>query len=352
MDTIFKDLKIVELASVLAGPSVGMFFAELGAKVIKVENKTTGGDVTRNWHISKEDKDKTAAYFHSINYNKTHVFWDLKDAGDYQKLINELEDTDIIISNFNDETASKFNVSYDQLSSKFPQLIYSQLIGFANHPERAAYDVVLQAESGFLSMCGINEKMKCKMPVALIDILAAHQMKEGILVALIQRMKNGKGLKVECSLNKSAIASLANQATNYLMVNHIPQPMGTKHPNIAPYGELFHTKDKQEIVLAIGTDKQFKKLCEILNAEYLIEDARFTNNSNRVKNREILEEELSKSINTIDSVLLFSLANDNRIPIGHVKNLEQVFATKSGKEMILVSDDGTKRASTISFNFC
>ncbi len=351
MDTIFKDLKIVELASVLAGPAVGMFFAELGANVLKVENKTTGGDVTRNWHIAKEDKSKTAAYFHSINYNKTHVFWDLKDPDDYQKLLKELEDTDILISNFNDSTAQKFLVAYSQLFHKFPQLIYAQLIGFVNHPERAAYDVVLQAESGFLSMCGISEDMKCKMPVALIDILAAHQLKEGILVGLIKRMKSGKGSKIECSLDKSAIASLANQATNYLNVQHIPKPLGSKHPNIAPYGDLFFTKDGMEIVLAIGSEKQFAGLCEILDAKALLADDRFTSNGARVSNRLALIDLLAKHIALIDGNKLFELAAERRIPIGHVKNLEQVFKTRTGKEMVLESEDGAKRVSTISFKF-
>ena len=211
--------------------------------------------------------------------------------------------------------------------------------------------MVLQAESGFLSMCGISEDMKCKMPVALIDILAAHQLKEGILVGLIKRMKSGKGSKIECSLDKSAIASLANQATNYLNVQHIPKPLGSKHPNIAPYGDLFFTKDGMEIVLAIGSEKQFAGLCEILDAKALLADDRFTSNGARVSNRLALIDLLAKHIALIDGNKLFELAAERRIPIGHVKNLEQVFKTRTGKEMVLESEDGAKRVSTISFKF-
>jgi crotonobetainyl-CoA:carnitine CoA-transferase CaiB-like acyl-CoA transferase len=349
VDKVFENLKIVELASVLAGPAVGMFFAELGATVLKVENKTTGGDVTRNWHISKEDRSKTAAYFHAINYKKTNVFWDLKSGEDYGKLIKEILDADIVISNFNNKTASKFKVDYDTFSAKNPQLIYAQLTGFANNPSRAAYDVVLQAESGFLSMCGISENQKARMPVALIDVLAAHQLKEGILIAMLKRIKSGKGMKIECSLDKSAIASLANQATNYLMVNHVPQPIGTQHPNIAPYGDLFNTKDGQEIVLSIGSDKQFQNLCTIINADDIKDNDDYKSNADRVKNRKQLVAELGKYIQEISSEELFSQAEKNKVPIGHVKNLEQVFNTKTGKEMVLESEDGAKRVSTIAF---
>ncbi len=349
MNDIFKGLKVIELASVLAGPAVGMFFAELGAEVIKIENKKTKGDVTRNWHISSEDKNKTAAYYHSINYNKESKLWDLTEAEDYKKLLNELQDTDILISNFNEQTAEKFKVNYKKLSSLFPRLIYAQLTGFVFEKDRPAYDIVLQAESGFLSMCGLNNTSRARLPVALIDILAAHQLKEGILIALLKRSTTNKGSKVECTLEESAIASLANQATNYLIANHIPEPLGTIHPNIAPYGDIFETKDRQEIVLSVGTDKQFKALCRILNVEELMEDSRFQNNPDRVKNRKALINSLTKKIEQFVCEDILMEAKKNKVPIGQIKNLKQVFETKTGQEMILESKDGARRVKTVAF---
>lgn len=349
MNDIFKGLKVIELASVLAGPAVGMFFAELGAEVIKIENKKTKGDVTRNWHISSEDKNKTAAYYHSINYNKKSQFWDLTEAEDYKKLLNELQDTDILISNFNEQTAEKFKVSYKNLSSIFPRLIYAQLTGFVHEKDRPAYDIVLQAESGFLSMCGLNETSKARLPVALIDILAAHQLKEGILIAMLKRVKSNTGSKIECTLEESAISSLANQATNYLIANHIPKPLGTIHPNISPYGDIFKTKDDQEIVLSIGTNKQFYSLCNILKTNELIDDERFITNPDRVKNRIELIEKLSIKIKDFNCSDLLKKAKSNKVPLGQIKNLEQVFETKTGKSMILESEDGTKRVKTVAF---
>lgn len=349
MNEIFNGLKVIELASVLAGPAVGMFFAELGAEVIKVENKKTDGDVTRKWHISGEDTSKTAAYFHSINYNKTHLFLDLADEADQTTLREILTNADIVISNFNDKTAEKFGVDFTTLKNLFPQIIYAQLTGFKHEWSRLAYDIVLQAETGFLSMCGLSSDQKARMPVALIDILAAHQLKEGILIALLQRERTGKGSKIETTLEESAIASLANQATNYLMANKIPHPMGTQHPNIAPYGDIFKTIDNQEIVLSVGTDKQFTTLCELLNLQSLSKEDRFAKNADRVKNRAELNKLLAEAISKKNCEQFLKESKENKVPVGHVKNIQQVFEGETGKGMILESEDGSKRAQTVAF---
>ncbi len=350
MSEIFKNLKIVEIASVLAGPAVGMFFAELGAHVLKVENKATGGDVTRKWHISSEDKSKTAAYYHSINFNKESVFWDLKNKEDYEKLQNELAEADVLISNFNVHTAKKFKVAYEQIKEQFPQLIYAELNGFAEDAYRPAYDIVLQAETGYLSMCGLNKTHKARMPVALIDILAAHQLKEGILIALLERFKTNKGCKISCSLEESAIASLANQATNYLIADHVPKPMGTKHPNIAPYGDIFNTSDGEEITLAIGSDKQFDSLCRVLGIKNIAADNRFHSNAERVKNRKELLSVLATEIIKIPLHSFSDTCKKEKIPMGHVKDLEAVFQSPVAKKMTLEDRDGIKRVSTIAFH--
>ena len=257
MFSFFKNLKVVELASVLAGPSVGMFFAELGCDVKKVEHPS--GDMTRKWKLPKENKEANiSGYYCSVNWGKEVHFSNLKNKKDNQKVREWISEADILISNFKYGDADKFNLSYASLREDNPRLIYAHLSGYGSDTARAAFDVIIQAESGFMHMNGQSDGPPTKMPVALMDVLAAHQMKEGILCALLEREKTGKGGLIEASLIDSGIASLANQATNYLMGDSIPSRKGSIHPNIAPYGEYFECKDGKLMVLAIGTDKQFQ----------------------------------------------------------------------------------------------
>jgi crotonobetainyl-CoA:carnitine CoA-transferase CaiB-like acyl-CoA transferase len=348
---IFKDLKIVELASVLAGPSVGMFFAELGAKVVKFENTLTNGDVTRSWKIPNEKTNETSAYFSSINFGKEHILVNYNDHKDLKTVIKTIEDADIVICNFKEGMAEKFNLDYKSINAINPLIIYAQLDGFELQKERVAFDVVLQAECGYMFMNGDRDTPPTKMPLALMDILAAHQMKEGILVALIERIKNNQGSKVVCSLEKSALASLANQASNYLMSGHIPQRIGSLHPNIAPYGEQFETLDKKTVVLAIGADKQFEKLCKILDLN-LFADGNYATNVARVSNRNALQEILSKEIKKQNYEKLMQACLLAQVPIGQVKNMQEVFENPVAKNMVLTETQNgeiTKRISSIAF---
>ncbi len=350
---MFEGLKVVELASVLAGPSVGMFFAEQGATVIKIENKLTGGDLTRHWKLPNENKDSPySAYYSSINYNKKILLLNLKKDDDFHIALSHIKDADIVISNYRKEQAKRLKLDYETLKLLNPKLIYAQLTGFGEHSQRPAFDVVLQAEAGFLYMCGEANRPPVKMPVALIDVLAAHQLKEGILTALWKREKDGKGALIKTSLYQSAIASLVNQASNYLMAGHIPQKMGTQHPNIAPYGDMFYTRDNKAIVLAIGTDAQFENLCTVLNID-LHQNILFNSSVNRVKNRTQLINALSKiiinhNINEIEKLFLV-----HQVPYGRIRNMQEVFENPLAQEMVLEEnfDDKypSKRVQSIAF---
>lgn len=352
--TFFKDLKVIELASVLAGPAVGMFFAELGAQVIKVENKKTGGDVTRNWRLPTESKDTPfAAYYACVNWGKENLFLDLSTNKDQVVLHELIKDADIVISNFNDRSATKIKCSYEQLKAINPKLIFAHLTAYGSDDKRPAFDVALQAETGFLFMNGELDGQPVKMPVALIDILAAHQLKEAILIALLHRYKTGKGSYVTTSLLESAIASLANQATNYLMVNHIPQRMGTLHPNIAPYGDIFYTKDEKAIILAVGTERQWNNLCQVLDLESLINDPLYKTNAERVKNRKALADLIRQPIRQLLRSDLITALNNKNVPVGCVNDMQEVFEMPKAQAMILEEDHGngfvSKRVQTVSF---
>ncbi len=340
MNTFFKDLKVIELANVFAGPAVGMFFAELGAHVIKIENKSTNGDVTRSWKLPSENpNDKGSAYYASVNWSKKSLFLDLKKKSDKAQALDLIRDADIVIANYKKGDAERLGMDYKNLKKINSKLIYAHLSGFGEDSSRTAFDIVLQAETGFMYMNGTTESGPLKMPVALIDILAAHQLKEGVLVAIIKRIKTGEGSKVSVSLYDSAIASLANQASNWLMVNHNPQPIGSLHPNIAPYGEVFSTLDKQLIVLAIGNDKQFKQLCSTLKTNSLFENEKFSSNTNRVKNRIALFEILKTEIQKYNSNDIMNDFINNDVPAGKIKSVKEVFAEEKTEKLILKEKD-------------
>lgn len=330
---MFSNLKILELASVLAGPSVGQFFAELGAEVIKVENLKTGGDVTRTWKGAGEETDDRSAYFCSCNWGKKSIAVDLTTA-EGKLIVKKLAArADIIIASYKPGDADKLGVSYGQLSSNNHQLIYGQITGYGSDNDRVGYDAVIQAESGFMDLNGEKNGLPTKMPVALIDVLAAHQLKEGILIALINRQQTGKGSLVEVSLLQSALSSLANQATNWLVANKLPSRQGSAHPNIAPYGDSFITKDDKRILLAVGSDRQFEDLIQLLHIKDKIQPALFSTNILRVENRYTLNQILAGAIMKQNSITLMHEINRLKIPAGVIQNVLEALSTKEAIEI-------------------
>ncbi len=352
---VLSGLKVVELASVLAGPAVGLFFAELGAEVLKIENKATGGDVTRRWKVPEEDASSSfSAYYACVNWGKQTLLLDLGAPGDWEVVWEAIGKADILLTNFREDSAKRLGLDYARLSKAFPKLIVGQLTGYGPGDGRPAFDVVLQAEAGFLFMTGEPGRDPVKMPVALIDLLAAHQLKEGILLALLQREKTGKGGLVETSLFHSALASLANQATNWLMAGHIPQRMGSRHPNIAPYGDQFICADGKPIVLAIGTERQFQALCDVLDLEEWKTFPLFGSNADRVKHRQELNEGLAKAISRMERAVFLQKCLEKDIPAGSIKDMQEVFETPLAKDMIIewTLPDGSPARSipSVAFN--
>lgn len=350
-----KGLRVVELASVLAGPAVGMFFSELGAEVIKIENKRMGGDVTRTWRLPNESisPDTISSYYASVNWNKETYLLDLEDSEEQAIALKYIQTADIVISNFKTSAAKRLGMDYESLRIIRPDLIFGYIQGFPDDDERVAFDVVLQAEAGFMYMNGSPESEPTKMPVALIDVLAAHQLKEGILLALLKRFQTGKGSLVKVSLLEAALASLVNQATNWLMVGHIAQRIGSLHPNIAPYGELFSTADGKRVVLAIGSDRQFAALCEVLNATELLKNPLFSKNTLRVAHRTELADLLAKKIAEQPSEAFLDRCHKAQVPVGCVRNMKEVFELPAAQNQILTEknhqNQTSKRMATIAF---
>lgn len=348
-------LKVLELASVLAGPSVGMFLAELGATVTKIENPRTNGDVTRHWKQRSENHNSDySAYFASVNWGKQHLFIDLKNEEGAKKVRYLAATSDVILSNFRTGQGERFGLDYESIKKTNPTVIYGHISGFGEDDGRPAYDVVLQAESGYMYMNGQPDSEPTKIPVALIDILSAHQLKEGLLLALFNKERTGKGCKVSVSLLDASVTSLSNQATNWLMNGHIPQRMGSLHPNIAPYGEVLTTSDDKHIVLAVGSEQQFASLCEVLGLQELVDDARFVDNQERVEYRVELKVFLTEKAKLQNADSLMEQFLRHGIPAGIIKSMKEVFDSRQAQNSVLEDEmsDGTtaKRVSQIAFN--
>lgn len=351
----FSGLKVVEFASVLAGPAVGMFLAELGADVVKIENKTTGGDVTRAWKQASEPPDSPiSAYWCSVNWGKKHRMLDLTQAADHAEARALALAADVVISNFKPSSAQKMGLDAHTLRTQNPRLIYAQLHSYADpEDESPAFDAILQAEAGFMYMNGEPDGEPVKMPVALIDILAAHQLKEAILIALLHRERTQEGSTVSTSLLESALASLANQACNFLMNGQIPQRMGTQHPNIAPYGDTYRCSDGETLLLAAGTERQFKQLVQAMDLDFLLQSPEFQTNTSRVIHRDQLNVYLQNRLAQIPITQALALLKTAGVPAARIRDMKGVFDMPAAQGMILYENtsDGipTQRLKTIAF---
>jgi crotonobetainyl-CoA:carnitine CoA-transferase CaiB-like acyl-CoA transferase len=333
-----KDLIVLELASVLAGPGVGQFFAELGAEVIKVENLKTSGDVTRSWKSADEATDDRSAYFCSVNWGKQSIALDLNTPEGLNIVHRLAQRAHIVIASYKPGDAEKLGVDYPTLSRDHPELIYGQVTGYGSGSQRVGYDAIIQAESGFMFMNGEPGGRSLKIPVALMDVLAGHQLKEGLLLALLEKTQSGKGKFIEVSLIQAAVASLVNQASNYLIAGKVPSKQGSAHPNIAPYGDVFATSDDKEILLAIGTDRQFAHLIKILKINDISNENRFESNVLRVRNRVLLNRILGETIRKFEARDLLERLQREKIPAGLIRNLQEVMETPEIQD-IMVSND-------------
>ncbi|GAB4130365.1 MAG: CaiB/BaiF CoA-transferase family protein [Raineya sp.] len=337
---ILEGLKVIELASVLAAPSVGQFLAELGAEVIKIENPLQGGDVTRSWSLAGEQAlDGRSAYFTSINWGKTSVLLNLQESKALAQLYEMVKTADVVLASYKPFDAEKLKVSYTDLLKINPNLIYGHITGYGSQVARVGYDAIIQAEAGFVYMNGEPACQPSKMPVALVDMLAGHQLKQGILLALLEREKTGKGSLIEVSLFDSAVSALVNQASNWLNAGYIPKQMGSQHPNIVPYGSIFYTKDQKMITLAVGTDKHFAQLCKILQIPELAQNPKFTTNAQRVIHREELLPILEEKIALWEKNDLLLNLEKAQIPAGGINTMPEVFELEYVKNLILEDEN-------------
>jgi crotonobetainyl-CoA:carnitine CoA-transferase CaiB-like acyl-CoA transferase len=339
VDRLFGDLVVLEAASVLAGPAVGMFFAELGATVVKVENLTTRGDTTRRWKLPSEPEGAdVSGYFSCVNWGKQSIGLNFALPEGRDVLLDLVRRSDIFLQSFKPGDERKFQLGYPALSALNDRLIYAHITAYGPDDDRTGFDAVLQAETGFTGMNGVSGGGPVKMPVALIDLLLAHQLKQALLLALMERLHTGKGSYTTVSLFQAGVASLANQATNYLVGHTVPGREGSDHPNIVPYGTVFRTADGHDVVLAVGTDPQFRALCEVLGIPEAADDERFRTNTARVAHREPVKRLIAECIARMRCARLLEALRTRRVPAGAVRGMDEVFGQPPAQALLL---DGT-----------
>lgn len=321
-----EGMKVVELARILAGPWIGQSLADLGAEVIKVE--AANGDDTRHWGppFIERDGDKTAAYFYSANRGKTSVIADFRTEAGQKQVRDLVADADILIENFKVGGLKKYGLDYDSLAELNPRLIYCSITGFGQdgpYAQRAGYDFLIQGLSGLMSITGEPDRQPQKVGVAVTDVVTGLYGTVGVLAAVEQRHRTGKGQHIDMSLLDCATAMLANQAMNYLSTGESPMRKGNDHPNISPYQAL-PTADGH-IILAVGNDGQFQRLCKVLDRPDLAQAPEFASNIDRVAHRDRLTAELEKAFTQWTSTDILAALEKATVPAGPINSVGQAF---------------------------
>ncbi len=325
--TPLHGLKVVELARILAGPWVGQSLADLGAEVVKVESHE--GDDTRRWGppFIERDGDKSAAYYYAANRGKTCVTADFRTPEGQQQVRDLVADADILVENFKVGGLQKYGLDYDSLSALNPRLIYCSITGFGQdgpYAKRAGYDFLLQGMSGLMSITGEADGQPQKVGVAVTDVVTGLYGTIGILAAVEQRHRTGKGQHIDMSLLDCATALLANQAMNFLATGDSPMRQGNAHPNIAPY-QVVPTQDGH-IILAVGNDGQFQRLCDVLDRADLKDDTRYASNQSRVEHRESLTKAVEASMTNWTSSDMLAALEAATVPAGPINSVGEAFA--------------------------
>ena len=328
-------VKVLDLSRVLAGPWAGQLLGDYGADVIKVERPGTGDD-TRTWgppyaKAADGSDGPDAAYFLCANRNKRSVTIDFTRA-EGQRLVRELaRGCDVVIENFKLGGLAAYGLDYAALSADHPGLIYCSITGFGQtgpYAPRAGYDFLIQGMGGLMSITGQRDGEPGagpqKVGVAVTDVLTGLYATTAILAALAHRERTGQGQHIDLALLDVGIASLANQTMNYLASGQVPQRMGNAHPNVVPYQD-FPTADGN-MIIAVGNDGQFGRLCTALGRPDLPTDPRYATNTARITNRDTLIPQLAaatKQRTTADWVTTFETRG---VPCGPINTLDRVFA--------------------------
>jgi crotonobetainyl-CoA:carnitine CoA-transferase CaiB-like acyl-CoA transferase len=322
-------LRVLELARILAGPWIGQTLADLGADVIKVE--APEGDETRRWGPpfvrGPAGESLDAAYFHSCNRGKRSLIADFRTPHGQDVVRRLAQRSDVLIENFKAGGLAKYGLDYPSLHELNPRLIYCSVTGFGQtgpYAQRPGYDFMIQGMGGIMDLTGEPEGPPQKIGVAFADIFTGTYGVIGVLAALAQRERTGLGQHIDMSLLDSMVGVLANQSLNYLVSGVAPHRMGNAHPNIVPY-QTFAVRDGY-VIIAVGSDAQFARLCDFLGMASLATQAMFATNAARVANRAQLIEKLSAVLAKRGRDEVLRGLQERGIPAGPINTLADVFS--------------------------
>ncbi|MCS5735751.1 CaiB/BaiF CoA transferase family protein [Herbiconiux daphne] len=338
-------LVVADLSRVLAGPYCTMLLADLGARVIKIESPS--GDDTRAWIPPERNGEGT--YFLSVNRNKQSIALDFSDAADLATAKQIVARADVVVENFKVGGLKKFGLDYASLSGNRPELIYASITGFgsADGADLPGYDLIAQAVSGIMDLTGQALGEPTKVGVALVDVITGLHALSGVLAAVYARDATGKGDHIQVDLLSSALSGLVNQTAAYVTGGVVPRRMGNAHPSLYPY-EPFPARDK-DIVIAVGNDGQFSRLCHVLGTPQLALDTRFATMSARNGNRQVLRELLCERLATRDAQHWFEALSEAQVPAAPILTVAEGvnFAESLGLDPVVETGGAGRRIPTI-----
>jgi formyl-CoA transferase len=337
-------LKVIDLTRVLGGPYCTMILSDHGAEVIKIEPPR--GDEVRDWGPPFQDGD--ASYFIGVNRNKRALALDIGLPAGREVLLRLLDGADVLVENFKPGGMEKWGLGYPALAAKFPTLIHCRISGFgADGPLGGlpGYDAILQAMTGLMSINGDPTTGPMRMGTPVVDLATGLYSAIGILMALQERTRSGRGQFLDMTLHDCGMALLHPQAANYLLNGKRPMPLGNPHPNIAPYEKFASATG--DIFIAIGNDAQFRKLAREIGRGDLAEDPRFASNGTRLSHRPELTAELASAFAELDGQALCDRLIRLGLPAGPVLAVDQALAAPHTEARAMVTEkDGYRGIGT------
>ncbi len=317
-----EGIVVLDLTNVLSGPFATLILSELGANVIKVEKP--GGDDSREFGPFT---DGNSGYYISLNRGKKSIELNLKKKNDKNIFEKILEKSDVLIDNFKPGTLEKLGYNWEYLSNKYPKLIHSKISGFGEtgpFKDLPAYDIIVQAMGGLMSVTGTDKDNFVRVGTSIGDIAAGLFAVIGILCQLIRRKSTNKGSKLDLSMLDCQVAILENAIARYTITGIVPEPMGTDHPSITPFGG-FETKDGK-IVIAIGNNKLFNKFCEVIGGGTISKE--YDSNKKRNLNINKLRKRIEKYLKKQTSEYWLKQFSIEKIPSAKIDSISELIANK------------------------